>query len=177
MTTTSCTIEGCEDGEHVLTPVGEDRVRLHLRVSCLDAAKVGKGLGWQAVVTDLETQRQIALRSRACGSGCHCDAEVVTFITSGPNVAEAIDWLRRGLARAASLMARRDMEAPPAAAAQALRACARMAIGSLIGEAVTALGYPVCGTLMPGSNVLRPCELAQGHEGDHFDGVDRRWPQ
>lgn len=64
-----------------LTPMfrweGGDPVRVALRVSPGDQAKLKRGPGVHGIITDLDTGKRYTLSGRPCGAAnCYCDAEI-----------------------------------------------------------------------------------------------------
>jgi len=52
--------------------------RLRLHISAADDALIGRGAGWRATVTDLDTGKRFLARAAACSlPHCFCDAVAV----------------------------------------------------------------------------------------------------
>ncbi|MCC6798295.1 MAG: hypothetical protein IT366_24490 [Candidatus Hydrogenedentes bacterium] len=60
----------------IFTPrLGESEdTRVTMSLSPEDLAKIKRGQGWTAKVTDRSTGKRYQVESAPCGLGCHCDA-------------------------------------------------------------------------------------------------------
>lgn len=59
-------------------PVTDERYQL--QVSEADSAKVRRGPGWLATVTDLKTGKRYAVMPAPCNAACYCDAVAIEIV-------------------------------------------------------------------------------------------------
>jgi len=86
------------------TPRTPDGTRLTLHLSEADHQKIGRGKGWKATVTDIETGKTYNVHAASCGLSCYCDAIAVEVPTDA-----AIREARAGLIPSEETDARPDI--------------------------------------------------------------------
>lgn len=63
----------------IFTPDVDTAHRVRLYITPEDSAKIPRGKGWSATVTDVPTGLEFDVESAPCGAGCHCAARITAI--------------------------------------------------------------------------------------------------